>query len=96
MTITVEATYENGLLRPVEPLPLAENEKVRVTVEPAQTPIWERLAALTADAPPEELAKVPGDSASQLDHYLYGAPKRPEYWECRLGRYLPMPSTGSA
>ncbi len=34
MTITVEATYENGLLKPAQPLPLKENEKVRITVEP--------------------------------------------------------------
>ncbi len=33
MTICVEATYENGVLKPVEPLPLNEHEKVRVTIE---------------------------------------------------------------
>jgi predicted DNA-binding antitoxin AbrB/MazE fold protein len=32
MTITVEATYENGVLKPAEPLPLKEHEKVQVTV----------------------------------------------------------------
>jgi predicted DNA-binding antitoxin AbrB/MazE fold protein len=78
MTITIEAIYENGVLKPVQPLPLLENEKVRVTVEQARKPIWERAVELTADAPPEELEKVPTDSASQLDHYLYGSPKRPE------------------
>jgi predicted DNA-binding antitoxin AbrB/MazE fold protein len=35
MTITVEAVYEDGVLRPIEPLPFAEHEKVRVSVEPA-------------------------------------------------------------
>ena len=34
MSITVEATYENGTLKLEEPLPLKEQEKVRVTVEP--------------------------------------------------------------
>ena len=33
MTITVEATYENGTLKLEQPLPLKEHEKVRVTVE---------------------------------------------------------------
>jgi predicted DNA-binding antitoxin AbrB/MazE fold protein len=33
MMITVEAIYENGALRLTGPLPLQENEKVRVTVE---------------------------------------------------------------
>jgi predicted DNA-binding antitoxin AbrB/MazE fold protein len=33
MAITVDAIYENGVLRLAEPLPLKEHEKVRVTVE---------------------------------------------------------------
>jgi predicted DNA-binding antitoxin AbrB/MazE fold protein len=32
MTITVEAIYENGVLKPVQSLPLQEHEKVQVTV----------------------------------------------------------------
>lgn len=75
---TVEAVYENGVLKPAQPLPLNEHEKVCVTVEPVRPPIWERIVALTADAPLEELAKPPIDGASQHDYYLYGAPKRPE------------------
>ena len=34
MSITIEATYEGGVLKPVSPLPLKEHEKVRVTVQP--------------------------------------------------------------
>jgi predicted DNA-binding antitoxin AbrB/MazE fold protein len=75
MGFTVDAVYENGVLKPARPLPLKEHEKVSVTVEPAATPIWERILALTADAPPEEVAKVPSDGAAQIDHYLYGTPK---------------------
>jgi predicted DNA-binding antitoxin AbrB/MazE fold protein len=78
MSLTVEAVYENGVLKPAQPLPLKEREKVRVTVETARPPIWEQIIALTADIPPEELDKPPVDGAAQLDHYLYGAPKRPE------------------
>ena len=33
MTITVEATYENGILRPAKPLALKESQKVLVTVQ---------------------------------------------------------------
>jgi predicted DNA-binding antitoxin AbrB/MazE fold protein len=33
MTITVDATYENGTLKLAQPLPLKNHEKVRVTVE---------------------------------------------------------------
>jgi predicted DNA-binding antitoxin AbrB/MazE fold protein len=35
MTLTVEAIYENGVLKPLQPLPLKEREKVRITVKPA-------------------------------------------------------------
>ena len=34
MTLTVEAIYENGVLRPAQPLPLQEHEKVQITVTP--------------------------------------------------------------
>jgi len=33
MTITVEAIYENGVLKPKEPLPLKEHEQVQITVQ---------------------------------------------------------------
>jgi len=33
MTITVEAIYENGVLKLEQPLPLQEHEKVRITIE---------------------------------------------------------------
>ena len=36
MTLTVEAVYENGVLKPTGPLPLREHEKVRITIEPAE------------------------------------------------------------
>jgi predicted DNA-binding antitoxin AbrB/MazE fold protein len=32
MTYTVEAIYENGVLKPVQPLPLQEHERVRVAI----------------------------------------------------------------
>jgi predicted DNA-binding antitoxin AbrB/MazE fold protein len=35
MPFTVEATYENGVLKPAELLPLKEREKVQVTVRRA-------------------------------------------------------------
>lgn len=33
MAITVEAVYENGVLKPAQPLPLKEHEKVQITVK---------------------------------------------------------------
>ncbi len=33
MTLTVEAVYENGVLRPTQPLPLKEHERVQITIQ---------------------------------------------------------------
>jgi predicted DNA-binding antitoxin AbrB/MazE fold protein len=45
MTLTVEAIYENGVLRTLQSLPLKEHEKVTVTIEAAGT--WtERTAGM--------------------------------------------------
>ena len=35
MILTIEAIYENGVLKPAQPLPLQEHEKVRITIQPA-------------------------------------------------------------
>ena len=46
MIITIEAIYENGVLRPTRPLPLKEQEVVRITIEPGiinhaqRTAVW--------------------------------------------------------
>jgi predicted DNA-binding antitoxin AbrB/MazE fold protein len=32
MTLTIEAIYENGVLKPSQPLPLKEQERVQVTI----------------------------------------------------------------
>jgi predicted DNA-binding antitoxin AbrB/MazE fold protein len=45
MAITIEATYENGVLKLSQSLPLKEHEKVRITVHPGAT--WvERTAVI--------------------------------------------------
>ena len=42
MVITVEAVYENGVLKPKQPLPLQERQTVQITV---QTPTSSLAAA---------------------------------------------------
>jgi predicted DNA-binding antitoxin AbrB/MazE fold protein len=39
MTLTVEATYENGTLKLKEPLPLKEHETVKITVQTETSPL---------------------------------------------------------
>ena len=42
MAIHLEAVYEQGVLRPLEPLALAEHQRVSVTVEERKRPLsWE-------------------------------------------------------
>ena len=78
MAITVDAVYEDGVLKPAEPLPLKEHEAVRVTVAPRQPSLAERIAACARALPAEVLDRLPPDGASQHDHYIYGTPKRAE------------------
>ena len=78
MPLTVEAIYEDGVLKPAQPLPLKEHEKVRITVEAAGPSLVERIVARARALPPEVLDRLPSDGAAQHDHYIYGTPKRPE------------------
>ena len=59
MPLTVEAIYEDGVLKPAQPLPLKEHEKVHITIEP-ETNWAERTAGMlpwTGD--PEVLREHP-------------------------------------
>jgi len=49
-----------------------------VPFDPHARPIWDEISELAASIPDEEWAKVPTDGARNLDHYLYGHPKREE------------------
>ena len=37
---------------------------------------WEKLVEASRRIPDEELDKLPPDLAAQIDHYVYGTPKR--------------------
>jgi hypothetical protein len=54
-------------------LKLAEPER------PASRPrrhIWDVIAENMKNVPPEDWASLPKDGLSQIDHYVYGVPKR--------------------
>lgn len=40
------------------------------------TTIWGRLDDRLNKLPPEAIADLPSDASENLDHYLYGAPKK--------------------
>ena len=55
MAITIEAVYENGVLKPVEPLPLKEHERVKVTIETPPLDILQAHGILGWKGTSEEL-----------------------------------------
>ncbi len=61
MALTVDAIYENGVLKPAQALPLKEHERVRVTIEPELS--WaERTAGLLPwSGDPEVLRRLAED-----------------------------------
>ena len=48
MSKTIEAVYEKGVFRPLEPISLPEGEQVQVTVPEGNPEIQRRLATLDA------------------------------------------------
>lgn len=61
MTICVEATYENGILKLTGAIPFVEHEKVRVTIESELT-VAERTAGMLKWAgDPEVLHRLAED-----------------------------------
>jgi Arc/MetJ-type ribon-helix-helix transcriptional regulator len=68
----VAAAVRDYLLRHRQPSPAGQQPAA-----PTHKPIWEEIYELTASIPDEEFLKLPVDGAEQLDHYLYGLPKRP-------------------
>jgi len=86
MDRTVRAIYENGVLRPVEPLQLKEGAAVEVTVR-AEEPVrkkeadrqairefLEELAALPPEGPEPDDGLI---GSRDHDKILYGGPKGP-------------------
>ncbi len=53
-----------------------ENQQSAQSPQEDQRPISQVIAEIMSDVPPEELAKLPEDGASEHDHYIYGWPKR--------------------
>ncbi|MDX2241217.1 MAG: antitoxin family protein [Leptolyngbyaceae cyanobacterium bins.302] len=63
MTITTEAVYEQGVLKLVQPIPLAEGTRVEVTVVSTQLPrtenpseILAKIAALPLEGHPDQFS----------------------------------------
>lgn len=76
-----EGTWEEIAAR----IPNFSSRKLRILVfpgseqcaqSPENRPIAEVLAEIAGEIPAAELVHVPADLSDQLDHYVYGTPKR--------------------
>jgi len=76
MTTTAAAIYENGVLRPLSPLPLAEGARVEVTVTDQAMPSAAEIQAAAGLL--RQVAALPmecgedGFSGREHDRVLYG------------------------
>jgi hypothetical protein len=67
----------------VKTLPPEQQQEVLHFVEgltttdshPGKT-IWQEIRDIVQDVPKEEWEKLPRDGSANIDHYLYGAPKK--------------------
>jgi Arc/MetJ-type ribon-helix-helix transcriptional regulator len=79
---SIEAAVRNGRFPSVEDAITAAwtafdaPTQAPETAPPDPLSILEMVDELRKRVPPEEFAKLPTDGAKQLDHYLYGTPKR--------------------
>jgi len=61
MAITFEALYEDGVLKPVEPLPLKEHDRVRVTVHETSNWVQETAGMIPWTGDHETLRRLAED-----------------------------------
>ena len=80
---------EQSILEKIQALSLEQQSEVLEFIEklmghkhedaladPDQRPIWEVIKEISDSVPEEAWNDVPTDGSINVDHYLYGAPKR--------------------
>jgi predicted DNA-binding antitoxin AbrB/MazE fold protein len=58
MAITVEAVYENGVLKPSEPLPWKEGERVSVAISSLDSPLLKAYGIMAWKGTSDELDRL--------------------------------------
>ncbi len=75
----METDLEKIIVEKVNSLTLEQQEKVLEFVKelaPPRRTLWEMWKEKLKDIPEKEWDNVPTDASINLDHYLYGAPKK--------------------
>ncbi len=80
MNRVVEAIFRNGEVRPLEPLDLPDETRVTIHIDEGDQPGPKAVGNRQVDplATIYEIAEDagPADLSVNLDHYLYGTPKK--------------------
>jgi predicted DNA-binding antitoxin AbrB/MazE fold protein len=76
----IEAIFKDGQVRPLEPIDLPDETRLRIIVE-EEDEAGGRAAASNGGDPLATIYEIaeeagPADLSVNLDHYLYGLPKR--------------------
>lgn len=61
MSITIEAIYENGVLKPVQPLPLEEQAHVQITIHATPSIAQQSAGLIPWKGDPETLERLACD-----------------------------------
>lgn len=79
----MSSNVEEKILEKVRALPLERQEEVLAFLEglvsqpqPRRMSIFEQIDSITAQVPDELWEELPKDGSLNVDHYLYGAPKK--------------------
>lgn len=86
MALTIEAVYENGVLKPIQPLPLQEHEKVRITVEQGDSPLLRAYGIIGWTGDAETLERIALDPEFLPEE----SPSFSPTWRAEI-RFLSMP-----
>jgi len=70
--LSLEAFAEQVLRREA----LRGSREGSTLVKAKERPIWDVISDIVKDVPDDVFERLPKDGASQIDHYLYGLPKR--------------------
>jgi hypothetical protein len=70
--LSLEAFAEQVLRREA----LRASEESSTLLRTNERPIWEVITDIVKDVPDQVFERLPNDGASQVDHYVYGLPKR--------------------
>ena len=86
MTLTIDLSDEEvkALAAKAKAQGVSAEQYARLLLEqdlkagPVQRPVSQSIREIWSDMPADVRAKLPRDGASQVDHYIYGLPKRDE------------------